>query len=140
MQVLVLNAGSSSLKFQLFSMPKKAILCSGLIERIGFNDAKFKFKTKTDSIEIIRAIPNHKIGLELLAKQLLDKDTGIIKSSDEIDIVGHRVVHGGKYFSQTTEITEDVKDKINKLSTLAPLHKWQNKTLALVSYLETEMT
>ena len=107
-------------------MPKEAILCSGLIERIGFNDAKFKFKTKTDSIEIIRAIPNHKIGLELLAKQLLDKDTGIIKSSDEIDIVGHRVVHGGKYFSQTTEITEDVKDKINKLSTLAPLHNPPN--------------
>lgn len=126
MQVLVLNSGSSSLKFQLFSMPEETILCSGLIERIGFEDAKFKFKTATDNIEIVCAIPNHKIGLELLAKQLLDKKTGIIKSSDEINIVGHRVVHGGKYFSKTTEITEAVKEKIKSLSSLAPLHNPPN--------------
>lgn len=126
MQVLVLNSGSSSLKFQLFSMPEETILCSGLIERIGFEDAKFKFKTASDNIEIVCAIPNHKIGLELLAKQLLDKKTGIIKSSDEINIVGHRVVHGGKYFSKTTEITEAVKEKIKSLSSLAPLHNPPN--------------
>ena len=126
MKVLVLNSGSSSLKFQLFSMPEEAILCSGLIERIGFEDAKFKFKTAKDDIEIICTIPNHKIGLELLAKQLLDKDTGIIKSSDEINIVGHRVVHGGKHFSETTEITEAVKEKIKSLSSLAPLHNPAN--------------
>lgn len=126
MQVLVLNSGSSSLKFQLFLMPEKTILCSGLIERIGFEDAKFKFKTATDDLEIVCAISNHKIGLELLAKQLLDKDTGIIKSSDEINIVGHRVVHGGKYFSETTEITETVKEKIKLLSSLAPLHNPAN--------------
>jgi acetate kinase len=126
MQVLVLNSGSSSLKFQLFSMPEETILCSGLIERIGFEDAKFKFKTATDHIEIVCPIPNHKIGLELLAKQLLDKDTGIIKSSNEINIVGHRVVHGGKYFSETTEITKAVKEKIKSLSSLAPLHNPPN--------------
>ncbi len=126
MQVLVLNSGSSSLKFQLFSMPKETILCSGLIERIGFNDAKFKFKTDKDTIEVVEAIPNHKVGLELLSKQLLDKDTGIIKSADAIDIVGHRVVHGGKYFSNTTEITETVKEKIKALSSLAPLHNPAN--------------
>lgn len=126
MQVLVLNSGSSSLKFQLFSMPKKTILCSGLIDRIGFDDAKFKFKTDKDSIEIVTAIPDHKLGLELLAKQLLDNKTGIIKSSDDIDIVGHRVVHGGKYFSDTTEITETVKEKIKALFSLAPLHNPPN--------------
>ena len=126
MQVLVLNSGSSSLKFQLFSMPKETILCSGLIERIGFDDAKFKFKTDKDTIEVVEAIPNHKVGLELLSKQLLDKDTGIIKSADAIDIVGHRVVHGGKYFSNTTEITETVKEKIKALSSLAPLHNPAN--------------
>ncbi|WP_034043227.1 acetate/propionate family kinase [Wocania ichthyoenteri] len=126
MQVLVLNSGSSSLKFQLFQMPEEIILCSGLIERIGFTDAKFKFKTDENTIEIIEDIPNHKVGLELLAKQLLHKDTGIIKSTNDINIVGHRVVHGGKHFSNTTEITEVVKDKIKALSSLAPLHNPPN--------------
>ncbi|MGC1205548.1 MAG: acetate kinase [Flavobacteriaceae bacterium] len=126
MQVLVLNSGSSSLKFQLFSMPEEIILCSGLIERIGFDDAIFKFKTDKDTIEIVNAIPNHKVGLELLSKQLLNKDTGIIKSTDAINIVGHRVVHGGKHFTATTEITPAVKDKIRALSSLAPLHNPAN--------------
>ena len=107
-------------------MPEESVLCSGLIDRIGFDDAKFKFKTDKDNIEIVTAIPNHKTGLELLAKQLLDEKTGIIKSSDAIDIVGHRVVHGGKYFSDTTEITEIVKEKIKALSSLAPLHNPAN--------------
>lgn len=107
-------------------MPEETILCSGLIERIGFDDAKFKFKTKEDTLEVVTAIPNHKTGLELLAKQLLDKDTGIIKSTDAINMVGHRVVHGGKHFSDTTEITEAVKDKIKALSSLAPLHNPPN--------------
>lgn len=126
MQVLVLNSGSSSLKFQLFQMPEETILCSGLIERIGFTDAKFKFKTDENNIEITEDIPNHKIGLELLAKQLLHKDTGIIQSTDAINIVGHRVVHGGKHFSNTTEINETVKEKIKALSSLAPLHNPPN--------------
>ncbi|WP_396602143.1 acetate/propionate family kinase [Algibacter sp. R77976] len=126
MQVLVLNSGSSSLKFQLISMPKKTILCSGLIERIGLDDAIFKFKTDKDSIEVVQAIPNHKVGLELLSKQLLNKETGIIKSTDAIDIVGHRVVHGGQHFTATTEITPAVKNKIRELSSLAPLHNPAN--------------
>ena len=107
-------------------MPKAAIRCSGLIERIGLEDGKFKFKTDKDSIEVNTSIPNHKEGLELLAEQLLNPETGIIKSADDIDIVGHRVVHGGKYFSNTTEITEDVKEKIKVLSSLAPLHNPAN--------------
>ena len=126
MQVLVLNSGSSSLKFQLFAMPEASILCSGLIERIGLEDAKFIFKTDTNTIEVIQSIPNHKVGLELLSKQLLHQETGIIKSTDAIDIVGHRVVHGGKYFTNTTEITPAVKDKIKGLSSLAPLHNPAN--------------
>ncbi|MFV9552190.1 acetate/propionate family kinase [Algibacter sp. PT7-4] len=126
MQVLVLNSGSSSLKFQLFLMPKKTILCYGLIERIGLDDALFKFNTDKDKIEITQAIPNHKVGLELLLKQLLHSKTGIIKSTDAINIVGHRVVHGGKYFTATTQITTKVKEKINALSSLAPLHNPAN--------------
>lgn len=107
-------------------MPEKNILCSGLIERIGLEDGKFKFNTDNDSIEVITSIPNHKVGLELLAEQLLNPETGIIKSANDIDIVGHRVVHGGKYFSNTTEITEEVKQKIKALSSLAPLHNPAN--------------
>lgn len=126
MQVLVLNSGSSSLKFQLFSMPEASILCSGLIERIGFDDAIFTFKTDKDTIKVVEAIPNHKVGLELLSKQLLNSETGIIKSTDAINIVGHRVVHGGKHFTDTTEITDAVKQKIKALSSLAPLHNPAN--------------
>ncbi len=107
-------------------MPDASILCSGLIERIGFEDAKFTFKTNGNTLETITAIKNHKVGLEILSKQLLDSNTGIIKSANDIDIVGHRVVHGGKYFSDTTEITETVKAKIKALSSLAPLHNPAN--------------
>lgn len=126
MQVLVLNSGSSSLKFQLFSMPEETILCSGLIERIGFDDAKFIYKTAKDTIELVCHILNHRTGLELLSKQLLNKDTGIIKSTSDINIVGHRVVHGGKYFSNTTEINKTIKEKIKTLASLAPLHNPPN--------------
>lgn len=126
MQILVLNSGSSSLKFQLFSMPEETILCSGLMERIGFEDAKFIFKTNDNTIEVVEDIPNHKVGLELLSKQLLHKDTGIIQSADAIDIVGHRVVQGGSLFKKTTEITSLVKEKIKDLFSLAPLHNPAN--------------
>ncbi len=107
-------------------MPEATILCSGLIERIGFEDAEFKFKTDKNSIEFVEAIPNHKVGLEILSKQLLNPETGIIKSADDIEIVGHRVVHGGKQFSATTEITSEAKDKIKALTSLAPLHNPAN--------------
>ncbi|WP_412983836.1 acetate/propionate family kinase [Pontimicrobium sp. IMCC45349] len=126
MQVLVLNSGSSSIKFQLFKMPEATILCSGLIERIGFEDAKFTFKTNGNKLETITSILNHNQGLTLLAKQLLNKETGVISSPHDIKIVGHRVVHGGQHFTSTTEITPEVKAKIKELSTLAPLHNPAN--------------
>ena len=107
-------------------MPEERILCSGQIERIGFNDAIFKFKTQNDTIEFESTILNHKDGLKLLSKQLLDKTTGIIKSPEDIAIVGHRVVHGGIHFNETTEITNSVKEKIKELSSLAPLHNPAN--------------
>ncbi|MCL4123668.1 UNVERIFIED_CONTAM: hypothetical protein GTU68_045681 [Idotea baltica] len=111
MQVLVLNSGSSSLKFQLFSMPSEQILCSGLIERI---------------VEIETSILNHNKGLEILSEQLLNPETGIIKSANEIDIVGHRVVQGGSRFKKTTEITAAAKASIKNLFNLAPLHNPAN--------------
>jgi acetate kinase len=126
MQVLVLNSGSSSLKFQLFSMPEKTITCSGVIERIGFSDAIFKFKSEKTTIEFESNILSHKVGLKLVAKHLLDKKEGVIKSAEDITVVGHRVVHGGIHFSKTTEITQIVKEKIKALSSLAPLHNPAN--------------
>lgn len=107
-------------------MPNETILCSGIIERIGFDDAIFKFKTEKNTIKFERQILNHKAGLKLVAEHLLDKNTGIIKSPEDIAVVGHRVVHGGIYFSDTTEITEEVKEKIKELSSLAPLHNPAN--------------
>ncbi len=133
MQVLILNSGSSSLKFQLFSMPEETILCSGIIERIGANDAIFKYKTDKTTIESESQILNHKVGLKLVAKHLLDDIVGVIKLPKDIAIVGHRVVHGGIYFSDTTEITKDVKEKINELSSLAPLHNPANLEGILVA-------
>ena len=107
-------------------MPDETILCSGIIERIGFDDAIFKFKTDKNTIKFESQILNHKAGLKLVAEHLLDKNTGIIKSPEDIAVVGHRVVHGGIYFSDTTEITEEVKEKIKELSSLAPLHNPAN--------------
>ena len=126
MKILVLNSGSSSLKFQLFSMPNETILCSGLVERIGFEDAFFKFKTQDETIELKTPILNHKTALNLLSKQLLDEKSGVLISPDDITVVGHRVVHGGKHFSETTEITQPIKEKIKALSLLAPLHNPAN--------------
>ncbi|GAB1858574.1 acetate kinase [Flavobacteriaceae bacterium MHTCC 0001] len=107
-------------------MPEATVLCSGQIERIGFNDAIFKFKTQNNTVENIVPILSHKNALKLVADQLLDTKTGVIQSSEAINIVGHRVVHGGKYFSDTTEITTTVKEKIKSLSSLAPLHNPAN--------------
>ncbi|MFD0989162.1 acetate/propionate family kinase [Mariniflexile jejuense] len=133
MQVLILNSGSSSLKFQLFSMPEETILCSGIIERIGANDAIFKYKTDKTTIESESQILNHKAGLKLVAQHLLDEIVGVIKLPEDIAIVGHRVVHGGIHFSDTTEITKDVKEKIKELSSLAPLHNPANLEGILVA-------
>ncbi len=107
-------------------MPEERIICSGQIERIGFEDAIFKFKSNGESIEKVAPVKNHKQGLKLVAEQLLDAKTGVIQSPDDITIVGHRVVHGGKHFSNTTVITDAVKDKIKALSSLAPLHNPPN--------------
>lgn len=133
MQVLVLNSGSSSIKFQLFSMPSEEVLCSGLIERIGLEDAKVNYKTINKDIENIMRIADHKEGLELVAEYLLDPKIGVIESVHDIDIVGHRVVHGGSAFAETVEINEKVKQEIEKLSALAPLHNPANLQGILVS-------
>ncbi|KJD32541.1 acetate kinase [Tamlana nanhaiensis] len=126
MQVLVLNSGSSSLKFQLFTMPEETIVCSGVVERIGFTDARFKFNSELLNVETETKVLTHKAALKLVSKHLLNKKEGVLKSAEDIKIVGHRVVHGGMYFNDTVQITADVKEKIKSLSSLAPLHNPAN--------------
>lgn len=107
-------------------MPEETILCSGQVERIGFNDSLFKYKNQDQTTEFEASILNHKAALKLVSQYLLDKNVGVIKSPEDINIVGHRVVHGGSHFSETAEITKTVKDKIKELSSLAPLHNPPN--------------
>ncbi len=122
MKILVINSGSSSIKFQLLSMPEGNVIAKGLIERIGLEDSIINY----NSLKEVTDIQNHEIGLEKIATLLLDKQHGVIKSADEIIAVGHRVVHGGSVFTKTTLITPKVKTAIKELSFLAPLHNPAN--------------
>ena len=126
MKILIINSGSSSIKYQLFNMPSEEVICSGIVERIGLENPKIKYKTNSDEIERVCRIANHKVGLEKVVKFLLDAEVGVIKSTSEISAVGHRVVHGGSTFSKTVVINEEVKTKIKDLFSLAPLHNPAN--------------
>jgi len=126
MKILVLNSGSSSIKYQLFTMPQQLVICSGLVERIGLSDAEIHYRSAKEKIDEVSEIPNHKIGLEKIVTLLLDENVGVLKSTSEIEAVGHRVVHGGSSFSDTTIINKEVKDKIRKLFSLAPQHNPPN--------------
>ncbi len=112
-------------------MPAGVVLCTGLIERVGEKESVLTHTTHpTTDQEVIyvdnKAIENHSIGMNRISDLLVDKKLGIINSADEIDLVGHRVVHGGEEFAKTTIITEAVKQTIKKLSSLAPLHNPAN--------------
>ncbi len=126
MKILVINSGSSSIKYQLFHMPQQEVICSGMVERIGLNDAEIHYKSKQNSFDEVTEISNHKIGLEKIVNLLLDPNIGVLKTTDEVESVGHRVVHGGSTFSKTTLITKEVKEKIKSLFTLAPQHNPAN--------------
>lgn len=126
MKIVIINSGSSSIKYQLIEMPSTAVICSGMIDRIGLETSNLTYVTKTDKIEKTMPIANHKIGLQKIATILMDENVGVIKSTQEIDAVGHRVVHGGSSFSNTTIINSEVKEKIKQLFDLAPLHNPAN--------------
>src|SRR5690606_22245489 len=102
--VLAINAGSSSLKFQLIQMPEEKVSAIGVIERIGLDNSIFKMEVNGNKEKSISDIPNHGVAVQLLLKALTD--SGVIKSFQEIDAVGHRVVHGGEYFSDSVLITD----------------------------------
>ena len=114
-------------------MPSGEVACSGLVERIGLDNAKVVYKVSGEKHEKTADIPNHKVGLELVSNYLLDTEIGVISSTDEIDVVGHRVVHGGSQFTDTVVITEKVKEEIKELFSLAPLHNPANLEGILVA-------
>ncbi len=126
MKILVINSGSSSIKYQLIEMPAKNVICTGMVERIGLENPMIHYKSDEHEFDKVMHIPDHHIGLEKMTRLLLDKEIGVLKNVDEIGAVGHRVVHGGSSFSKTTLIDQDVKDKIKELFELAPLHNPPN--------------
>ena len=126
MKVMAVNAGSSSLKFQLLDMPSEVVLVSGVVERIGLNDSIFTIKFGDKKDKEITNIPTHTVAVNMLLDKLLNLH--ILQSLDEIEGVGHRVVHGGEYFSDSVLITDEVIAAIDKVSDLAPLHNPANLT------------
>lgn len=126
MNILIINTGSSSIKYQLVHMPSESVLCSGMVDRIGLENGNLKYVKEDHEVHESLQVPSHRKGLEHVIEMLLDPVNGAIGNANEINVVGHRVVHGGTAFSDTTEITAEVKDKIAALSKLAPLHNPHN--------------
>ncbi len=126
MKILVLNTGSSSIKFQVFSMPANQVLAKGLVEKLGEEGSRVKYKTVSDEeyepIEYRVSIADHQRGLEEIVKLLQDPVNGVIHGTAEIAAVGHRVVHGGKKFKEPTKIDDMVLNTLHSVSYLAPLH------------------
>ncbi len=123
-KIIAINAGSSSLKFQLFEMPSEKVLTKGLVERIGLDNGIFTISVNDEKKTETTDIPDHSVAV----KMLLDKLTkfGIIKDLNEIDGIGHRVVHGGEKFSDSVLLTDEMIHEIEEISELAPLHNPAN--------------
>jgi len=119
-KIMAVNAGSSSIKFQLLEMPEETVIASGVMERIGLSEGIFTIKYNGLKEETHPVLPTHAEGVELLLHTLVEK--GIVKSLDEISGVGHRVVQGGEYFKDSALVDEEVVEKIAELADLAPLH------------------
>ena len=126
-KILAINAGSSSLKFQLLAMPSEEVLTVGLVERIGLSDGVFKIEFGEKEVKkTLDDIPDHNKAVELLMDALLENK--IVKSFDDIAGVGHRVVHGGEKFASSAVVTDEILSVIEELSDLAPLHNPANIT------------
>ena len=124
MIVLVVNCGSSSLKYQLINMDNEEVMAKGLVEKIGLSDSLLTHKWNGQKKEVAQSIPDHKVAVKLVLDILTE--SGVIKSMSEIDAVGHRVVHGGEEFAASTVITDDVMKALEKCSAFAPLHNPAN--------------
>ncbi len=129
MKVLVVNCGSSSLKYQLLDMTDESIIAKGICERIGIDGSFIKHTTVgKDSAKVEMPFPNHKVALQKMVEMITSGDTQCVASVDEIGAVGHRVVHGGEKFSDSVIITPEVEEAIKQCSELAPLHNPANLT------------
>ena len=126
MIVLVVNCGSSSLKYQLINMDNEEVMAKGLVEKIGLPDSQLTHKWNGQKKEIKQSIPDHQVAVKLVLDILTDAECGVIKSMDAIDAVGHRVVHGGEEFAASTLITDEVMKALEKCSAMAPLHNPPN--------------
>lgn len=127
MKILVINCGSSSLKYQLINMENEGVLASGLVERIGMDRASLVQKAEGKEKYVVEAeMKSHKEAIKLVLESLLDKENGVIKSLEEINAVGHRVVHGGEKYEKSVIITDEVMSDLEDLSKLAPLHNPAN--------------
>ena len=125
MKILVLNCGSSSLKYQLIDMADESVLAKGLCERIGIEGSRLKHEgTKEYVAESY--MPTHTEAIQMVIDALLDGEHGVISSIDEVNAVGHRVVHGGEHFSSSVLISDAVKNALEECSDLAPLHNPPN--------------
>ena len=120
MKILSVNAGSSSLKFQLYEMPEEKVLISGIMERIGIGNSFYTIKLNGEKIKKETELNNHEKAFEVLVQEL--EENKVVESLDEIKGIGHRIVQGGDYFDKTVVIDDDVLSKIDELSSLAPLH------------------
>ena len=123
MKVLVINCGSSSLKYQLIDTKNDVVLAKGLCERIGIDGSNFEYKTHDgQKISKLTEMKDHKDAVSVVISALTDADTGVVSSLDEVDAVGHRVVHGGEHFKKAVVVDDEVIKAIEDVSDLAPLH------------------
>ena len=128
MKILVINCGSSSLKYQLINPETEEVFAKGLCERIGIDGSKMEYEVPAKDFEkkLEAPMPSHKEALELVISHLTDKEIGVIASVDEVDAIGHRVVHGGEEFAQSVLIDDAVLKAIEANNDLAPLHNPAN--------------
>ena len=122
MKVLVVNAGSSSLKFQLIDMENENVLAKGNCEKIGIEGSFKTYSANGKKEEIPQDMPNHDVAISLVLKLLTSEDRGAIKSLDEIGAVGHRVLHGGEIYTDSVLVDDEVIKNLNSLKPLGPLH------------------
>jgi len=128
MKVLVINAGSSSIKYQLFEMPAEKVLAKGLLEKIGEETSQLNHFSDSKEHKIKTKVADHSAGMKLILDTLVGPQTGVIKDVSEITAVGHRVVHGGEEFTDSVVINDEVIASIEKFADLAPLHNPPNLT------------
>jgi acetate kinase len=128
MNILVVNCGSSSLKYEVYTMPEQCSIGKGLIERIGLSTGKISQQAHGESYERTTDIPDHRVAFELMMQALLDPEAGVVSSLTEIQGIGHRVVHGGEHYSASVLIDDDVINAIQANCELAPLHNPANLT------------